>query len=81
MALAVMTAPTGIELVIADLNMPLLSGLELFGEIRERGLQTPFILLTGDDPAPLRAQAPGLTACLMKDASLEDSLPAAVARL
>lgn len=69
------------ELVISDMNMPLLSGLELFAELRERAIATPFILLSGDDPEPLRAQAPGLADCLMKDATLEDSLPNAVARL
>lgn len=73
--------PDGFDVMISDMHMPLLSGLELFGEIRELGLQIPFVLLTGDDPAPLRAQAPGLAACLMKDASLEATLPAAIAEL
>ncbi|NCA69817.1 MAG: response regulator [Sphingobacteriia bacterium] len=69
------------ELVISDMNMPLMSGLALFAELRERACAIPFILLTGDDPEPLRAEAPGLADCLMKDATLEDSLPKAVARL
>lgn len=63
-----------IELVVSDLHMPLLNGLELFQELRERGLQQPFVLLTGDDPAPLLAREPGLSACLAKDASLEQRL-------
>ena len=67
------------DLVISDMHMPLLSGLDLFREIRDRGMATPFVLLTGDDPEPLRAQVPGLAACLTKDASLEAALPAAVA--
>jgi CheY-like chemotaxis protein len=71
----------GFDLVISDMHMPLLSGLDLFREMRDRGDATPFVLLTGDDPEPLRAQAPGLAACLMKDASLEATLPAAVAGL
>ena len=71
----------GFDLVISDMHMPLLSGLDLFREMRERGISTAFVLLTGDDPEPLRAQAPGIAACLMKDASLEATLPATVARL
>ncbi|WP_373509836.1 response regulator [Thiocapsa sp.] len=71
----------GFDLVISDMHMPLLSGLDLFREMRDRGVAIPFVLLTGDDPEPLRAQAPGLAACLIKDASLEATLPAAVAGL
>lgn len=69
------------DLVISDMHMPLLSGLDLFREMRDRGVSTPLVLLTGDDPEPIRAQAPGLAACLTKDASLEARLPAVVAGL
>jgi len=73
-------APT-FDLVISDMNMPLLSGLDLFWELRSQGLNLPFVLLTGDEPASLLAQEPGLAGCLMKDASLEDALPMLVNRL
>lgn len=79
-ALERLSAAPDFELVISDMNMPLLSGLELFSELRGLGIQTPFILLTGDDPDLWRAQAPGLADCLIKDAYLEQNLPAAVAR-
>jgi CheY-like chemotaxis protein len=78
---AIGDAQKGFDLVVSDMHMPLLSGLDLFREMRERGISIPFVLLTGDDPEPLGAQAPGLAACLMKDASLEDRLPAVVAGL
>lgn len=74
-------AHEGFDLVISDMHMPLLSGLDLFREMRERGISTAFVLLTGDDPEPLHSQAPEIAACLMKDASLEATLPAAVAGL
>lgn len=80
-ALERLAADAGITLVISDLNMPLISGLDLFGELRERGHMQPFILLTGDDPAPIAARTPGLCAVLMKDEALEESLPALVAGL
>ncbi|MBK1646640.1 response regulator [Thiocapsa imhoffii] len=71
----------GFEVIISDMNMPLLSGLELFRELRDQGIATPFVLLTGDDPAPLHQQEPRLEACLMKDASLEHRLPSLVEHL
>lgn len=63
-----------IQLVLSDMNMPLVSGLDLFRSLREQGNATPFILLTGDDPAALLAEAPELDGCLMKDADMEEQL-------
>ncbi len=64
-----------IEMVISDMNMPMISGIDLFRELREQGSTLPFILLTGDEPEGLLAQEPRLDACLLKDFTLEDSLP------
>lgn len=64
-----------IEMVISDMNMPLVSGIDLFRELREQGNTLPFILLTGDEPEGLLAQEPRLDACLLKDFTLEESLP------
>ena len=80
-ALEQLAEAPAIDLVISDMNMPLLSGLDLFRELRSQGLMMPFVLLTGDDPASFLAQEPGLAGCLMKDASLEDALPVLVSRL
>lgn len=70
-----------IEVIVSDLNMPLMSGLELFHELKAAGSKRPFILLTGDDPATILAQEPGLNACLIKDFSMDTSLSAALAQL
>lgn len=67
-------------LIVSDMNMPLMSGLELFRELRNQGNHLPFILLTGDNPDQLRQEEAGLDACIMKDFSLDASLPDAVAR-
>ncbi len=64
-----------IEMVISDMNMPMVSGIDLFRELHEQGSTLPFILLTGDEPEPLLAQEPRLDACLLKDFTLEESLP------
>ena len=45
------------------------------GELREQGNTLPFILLTGDAPDGLRASEPRLDACLLKDFSLDETLP------
>ncbi|MEO5345562.1 MAG: response regulator [Magnetococcus sp. YQC-9] len=62
-------------MIISDMNMPLVSGIELFGELRGRGDDRPFILLTGDDPEGPLAREPRLDGCLTKDFTLEESLP------
>jgi CheY-like chemotaxis protein len=74
-AMEKLSADAAIEMVISDLNMPLVSGIELFREMRAQGVNLPFILLTGDDPEIARQQEPKLDACLLKDFSLEESLP------
>ena len=80
-AMEKLACDTGIELVISDLNMPLVSGVDLFREMRAQGLGLPFILLTGDDPDGPRLQEPKLDACLLKDFSLEDTLPKIIAEV
>lgn len=74
-----LNADSGIEMVISDMNMPMLSGIELFRELREQGSALPFILLTGDEPEGLLVQEPRLDACLLKDFSLEETLPQVMA--
>lgn len=77
-ALEKLGAEPGIALVLSDMNMPLVSGLDLFRTLREQGNATPFVLLTGDDPAALVAEAPELDGCLMKDVDLEERLVALI---
>ena len=67
--------------VISDMNMPFVSGLELFATLREQGCDLPFILLSGDDPDQLRQREPRLDACLAKDSELATSLPQALGRV
>lgn len=73
-----LNADAAIALIVSDMNMPMVSGIDLFRELREQGNQLPFILLTGDEPAPLLAQEPRLDGCLTKDFSLDESLPALI---
>lgn len=64
-----------IEVIVSDMNMPMVSGIDLFQELREQGVTLPFILLTGDAPDGLMEREPRLDACLIKDFSLEETLP------
>lgn len=76
-----LNADHGFALIISDMNMPMVSGIELFRELREQGCALPFILLTGDQPEGLLQQEPNLDACLLKDFSLEESLPQVLAQV
>jgi CheY-like chemotaxis protein len=66
------------DLVVSDMNMPLVSGIDLFRSLRDQGEMIPFLLLTGDEPGPLLAEEPRLDGCLTKDFSLETSLMDAI---
>lgn len=70
-----------IALVVSDMNMPMVSGIDLFRELRAQGNLLPFILLTGDAPEGLLAQEPRLDACLTKDFSLDEALPQVIAQV
>ncbi len=79
-ALELLQDEHGLDLVVSDMNMPLISGTDLLAELRDRGQMLPFILLTGDDPQTLAAQVSTASGVLCKDASLEETLPAMVER-
>lgn len=80
-ALEVLNEQAGIELIVSDMNMPLMTGVELYRELQTQGSKLPFILLTGDDPEAARAQEPSIHACVMKDFSMEETLPAAIVKV
>lgn len=67
-----------VSLVVSDMNMPLVNGIELFRSLRDQGNDTPFILLTGDDPAAILSREPALNGVLKKDEAIETTLIEAV---
>lgn len=69
----------GFEMIVSDMNMPMINGVEFFRALREDGCNLPFVLLTGDDPGGLLAQEPRLDGCLTKDAEIAETLPLALA--
>lgn len=78
-AIEQLEAVSDIALIVSDMYMPLIDGLELLATLREQQLTLPFILLTGDRVETDQATLPaGLTASLSKDADLESTLLLAV---
>lgn len=63
-----------VEVIVSDIRMPGVSGIELIGLLRERGDATPVILLTTFDDSELMLAAveAGAQGFLLKDASPED---------
>lgn len=74
-ALEQMEQNPAIRAVVSDMNMPIMDGIELFAQLREQGFRHPFLLLTGEDAAPLRLAHPAIDAILTKDENLQETLP------
>lgn len=80
-ALEKISEDTTIRMVVSDMNMPVIDGVQLFAELREQGYDQPFLLLTGDDAAPLMLAHPDMDAVLTKDENLQEALPELVGAL
>lgn len=68
-----------VDLVISDMNMPGMDGLELFARLKQAERLVPFILLTGDDTSG--RTDPGVDLCLVKDENVQEAVMAAVEKL
>jgi len=80
-ALEKMADDTSIRAVVSDMNMPFIDGVQLFEELRQQGFKQPFVLITGEDAAPLRIAHPAINAILTKDEELQETLPEIVGAL
>lgn len=80
-ALEKLTANPAIRLIVSDMNMPFMDGIQLLAELRAEGYTQPFVLLTGDAAEPLLAAHPGLAAVVAKDERLQETLPETLAAL
>ena len=58
---------------VLDIHMPGLSGLELLGQLRKRGIATPAIIVTGRDDSLLRKQAESFGAAAFLAKPVESS--------
>ena len=71
-------AAPDIGLLISDMNMPGMSGLELIAAIRAANPEIPVILLTGTEDASLGHEADEY---LLKDEDLQDNITVSVERV
>lgn len=78
-ALEKLAADPSLGVVVSDMNMPFMDGLQLLAEMREQGDRRPFILLTGDTAAGIQPGRPEPNAVLAKDEHLSETLPKTVA--
>lgn len=69
-------ADNGIGILVTDMNMPDMSGLELVGKIRDRGSHVPVIILTGDGDLSIDAAILREKACdiLVKDENIQETI-------
>ena len=67
-------ATTPVDVILSDIRMPRVDGIEALRQLRERGDATPVLLLTTfDEPElPLQAAAAGAQGFLLKDAAPGD---------
>jgi DNA-binding NarL/FixJ family response regulator len=67
-------ATTSVDVIVSDVRMPQLSGIEALRELRAQGNRTPLILLTtfDDSQVLLEAVQAGAQGFLLKDAAPED---------
>ncbi|QWR76165.1 response regulator [Candidatus Magnetomonas plexicatena] len=68
------------DVVVSDINMPEMSGLELAQEVKNRDLYIPFILLSGtpNDLTEAKRKELAIAECLLKDANLDTQIVSAL---
>jgi signal transduction histidine kinase len=68
------------DLIISDMNMPEMNGLELIRKLRENNIDTPLIILTGNNEISVAVEAlnSGATDYLLKDENIQDTVTLSV---
>jgi two-component system chemotaxis response regulator CheY len=61
-------ANAGMDLILCDWNMPVMSGMDFFRHIRGQGNKTPFIIITGrcDQNSVMEARDAGINGYVLK---------------
>jgi DNA-binding NtrC family response regulator len=71
------------QIVISDMHMPRMNGMELAGEIRKAGKRIPFLMLTGESDISSFSSGvkSDISAFLIKDESLQDLIVTSVRKV
>src|SRR5438128_10430729 len=73
----VLTAQQSPDVIVMDVQMPKLSGLEATAQLRSQGVDTPILFLTADTTATIQARRLGHVRLLMKaDVTMADTVGA-----
>jgi sigma-B regulation protein RsbU (phosphoserine phosphatase) len=66
----------GFDLIVSDMNMPVMNGMELIRRIRQTGLELPVIVLTGVNEISIAIEAirSGANDYLLKDENIQDTI-------
>lgn len=64
------------DLIISDMEMPVMSGLSLIDELRKKAVDTPIIILTGNNQISMAvgAMKSGANDYLMKDENIQETI-------
>ena len=75
-ALRQLTPDAGIDLIISDMDMPEMSGLELLRTVRENNNAIPIIILTGNQEIRVAIEAlkKGANDYILKDENIQDTV-------
>lgn len=81
-ALDMTVADPGIQLIVSDVNMPVMDGLQLIKEVRNRGLEVPIIMVTGVTSIAVAVDAlsSGAIDYVLKDEGIENTIIITVKR-
>lgn len=65
-----------LKLIVSDMNMPEMNGLELIKRLRESGVSVPIIILTGNNEISVAIEAlqSGANDYLIKDENIQDTI-------
>lgn len=74
------TSDPKIELLVSDMNMPVMSGLDLTRELRKHNVHIPIVVLTGDSEVAAAKETieSGANHFLVKDENIGDTILDAV---
>lgn len=82
-ALTMTGSSPDIDLVISDMEMPRVDGMELIRRLRGKEILLPIIILTGNDEIKVAVEAmkAGADDYLLKDENIQDAIPMAIDRV
>ena len=69
-------AAPDINVIISDMNMPGMNGLQLIRKLRDENVDVPIVILTGDDEisAAIEAVKKGANDYILKDENIQDTV-------